>query len=203
MSSARPGPMSGSHQSPAASAEPVRAWTTSTCGRHRRRTVVPVGDGQLGECRPVVEFERAQRDRFEPTGPGRGTGHLDLRGGHRGGGPLGRLDLQGHPAAPTSSPSAGVSAVASVRACSRSAMRSSTCSRPTDSRMRSGVTPVEACSSGSSCECVVEAGWMISDLASPTFASREKISTLSMSRRPASTPPLTPNVTIPPKPPVR
>ena len=32
VSSARPGPMSGSHQSPAASAEPVRAWMTSTCG---------------------------------------------------------------------------------------------------------------------------------------------------------------------------
>ena len=44
---------------------------------------------------------------------------------------------------------------------------------------------------------------MISDLASPTFASSEKIWTLSMSLRPASTPPLTPNVTIPPKPPFR
>ena len=48
----------------------------------------------------------------------------------------------------------------------------------------------------SSCEWVVEAGWMISDLASPTLARSEKIWTLSMSRRPASTPPLTPNVTI-------
>ena len=44
---------------------------------------------------------------------------------------------------------------------------------------------------------------MISDLASPTLASSEKIWTLSMSRRPASTPPLTPKVTMPPKPPVR
>ena len=32
VSSARPGPMSGAHQSPAASADPVRAWMTSTCG---------------------------------------------------------------------------------------------------------------------------------------------------------------------------
>ena len=82
-------------------------------------------------------------------------------------------------------------------------MRSSTCSRPTDSRIRSGVVPVAICSDASSCECVVEAGWMISDLASPTLASRLKIFTLSMSLRPASTPPLIPNVTIPPKPPFR
>ena len=32
------------------------------------------------------------------------------------------------------------------------------CSRPTDSRMRSGVVPVDTCSSGDSCEWVVEAG---------------------------------------------
>ena len=32
VSKARPGPMSGAHQSPAASAEPVSAWMTSTCG---------------------------------------------------------------------------------------------------------------------------------------------------------------------------
>ncbi len=89
--------------------------------------------------------------------------------------------VDGHPAAPTRSPSVEASAVDAASACSRSAIRSSTCSRPTDSRMRSGVTPVAACSSGSSCECVVEAGWMISDFASPTLASRLKIWTLSIS----------------------
>ena len=48
------------------------------------------------------------------------------------------------------------------------------------------------------CECVVEAGWMISDLASPTLASRLKIWTLSISRRPASTPPFSSNAMIAP-----
>ena len=32
VSRALPGPMSGAHQSPAASAEPVSAWMTRTCG---------------------------------------------------------------------------------------------------------------------------------------------------------------------------
>ena len=41
---------------------------------------------------------------------------------------------------------------------------------------------------------MVLAGWMIRLFASPTFASRLKILTLSISRRPASAPPLTPNV---------
>ena len=40
--------------------------------------------------------------------------------------------------------------------------------------MKSGVTPVAACSSSVNCEWVVLAGWMISDLASPTFARSEK-----------------------------
>ena len=69
--------------------------------------------------------------------------------------------------------------------------------------MRSGVTPVENCSASSSWECVVDAGWMISDFASPTLARRLKILTLSMSRWPASVPPLMPKVTMPPNPPLR
>ena len=191
VSSARPGPMSGSHQSPAASAEPVRAWTTTTCGAvPGRRAVVAVRDGQLGQRRPVVERRTARATRSRAgRSPSRG------RRGRRGSAGRRRTSTVIRPRRRARRRPA-LSAVAAASACSRSAMRSSTCSSPTDSRMRSGVTPVEACSSGSSCECVVEAGWMISDFASPTLASSEKIWTLSMSRRPASTPPLTPNVTI-------
>jgi len=56
------------------------------------------------------------------------------------------------------------------RACSRSAMMSSTFSMPTDSRTISGATPAAASSSSLSCECVVEALWITSDLASPMLA---------------------------------
>jgi hypothetical protein len=42
-------------------------------------------------------------------------------------------------------------------------------------RTSSGRTPPLRRSSSESCECVVEAGWMTSDLASPTFARSEKI----------------------------
>ena len=44
---------------------------------------------------------------------------------------------------------------------------------PTDRRTKSSVTPVVTCSSGVSCECVVEAGWIASDFASPMFARCE------------------------------
>ena len=53
-------------------------------------------------------------------------------------------------------------------------MMSRTSSMPTDSRTNSGVTPVSRCSDSLSCWCVVEAGWMTSDLASPMLASRLK-----------------------------
>ena len=43
-------------------------------------------------------------------------------------------------------------------------------SMPTDRRTKSGVTPVEICCASSSCWCVVVAGWMARDLASPMFA---------------------------------
>src|SRR5262249_35146103 len=59
-----------------------------------------------------------------------------------------------------------------LRAWSRSARMSRTSSIPTDSRTISGVTPVARCSSADSCWCVVEAGWITSDLASPMLASR-------------------------------
>ena len=79
-------------------------------------------------------------------------------------------------------------------------MMSLTSSMPTDNRTYSGVTPVCACSSGVSWECVVVAGWMISDLASPMFARWLNSLTLLISFAPASLPPLMPKPTIAPWP---
>src|SRR5579884_797977 len=88
--------------------------------------------------------------------------------------------------------------VDTLRAWSRSSIRSSTVSRPMERRMKSGVTPVSYCSSGVSCEWVVLAGWMMSDLASPTLARWEKSSTLRINCLPASRPPLMPKPRIAP-----
>ena len=63
-----------------------------------------------------------------------------------------------------------------------SAIRSSTCSVPTERRTVAGVIPCAASSSGESCEWVVVAGWITSDFTSATFASSEKISSESMKR---------------------
>ena len=57
---------------------------------------------------------------------------------------------------------------------------------PTDSRTISGVTPVARCSSSLSCWCVVEAGWITSDLASPMLASRLNSLTALMNVLPAA-----------------
>ena len=75
-------------------------------------------------------------------------------------------------------------------------MMSRMSSMPIDRRTNSGVTPVCACSSGVSCECVVVAGWMISDFASPMFARWLNSLTLLISLTPASLPPLMPKPTI-------
>ena len=129
-----PAPMSGSHQSPAASAEPVRAWTTTTCGAVRRgEAVVAVRDGQLGECRPVVELERPER---RPSRAGRSP---SAETGRAAGRAAAVVDVRSSGRADEARRRSGASAVAASRAWLRSAMRSSTCSRPTDSRMRSGV----------------------------------------------------------------
>ena len=55
--------------------------------------------------------------------------------------------------------------------CSISAIISSICSMPTDSRTRSELTPARANSSSLSCRWVVLAGWQASDLASPMFTN--------------------------------
>ena len=76
--------------------------------------------------------------------------------------------------------------VAVLSAWFRSAMMSRMSSMPTESRTSSGVTPVSTCSASLSCWCVVEAGWMTSDLASPMLASRLNSLSELMSLRPAS-----------------
>ena len=60
------------------------------------------------------------------------------------------------------------------------------------------VTPAAASSPASSWECVVEAGWIASDFASPMLARWQKSSSESMKRWPASAPPLIPKVRIAP-----
>ena len=78
----------------------------------------------------------------------------------------------------------------------RGCPRCSRC-RPT-SRTKSSPIPAFTSSSSESCEWVVDAGWMISDFASPTLARCENSSTPSMSVLPASRPPFTPKTTTPP-----
>src|SRR5262249_6999668 len=62
-----------------------------------------------------------------------------------------------------------VVAATSAKPCSRSQIRSSTDSVPTDSRTVPGPTPAARSSSSLSCRCVVLAGWMIRLFASPTL----------------------------------
>ena len=67
-------------------------------------------------------------------------------------------------------------------------------SMPIDSRTISGSTPAARCSSSDNWRCVVEAGWMTSDLASPMFARCERNCRLSMNYAPAPAPPAMPTV---------
>ena len=79
-------------------------------------------------------------------------------------------------------------AAASI-AWSTSQTMSSRVSSPTETRTMSSRHPGPAQPSSSSRRWVVEAGWMISVLASPTLARCEHSSQASMKRRPASRPP--------------
>ena len=80
----------------------------------------------------------------------------------------------------------------------KSALMSSMCSMPTDTRTRSLLTPEASCSASVSCWWVVLAGWITRVLASPTLARCEANSTPSIKARPASTPPRIPNVSTQP-----
>ena len=60
--------------------------------------------------------------------------------------------------------------------------------------------PASFSAAASSWACVVEAGWITSDLASPTLARCENSCSRSMKRRPASRPPLMSKLKIEPVP---
>ena len=65
-------------------------------------------------------------------------------------------------------------------------MMSSLSSIPIDSRTTSGPAPAWTFCASESCLCVVEAGWMISELVSPILARCENSFTLDTSLTPAS-----------------
>ena len=75
-----------------------------------------------------------------------------------------------------------------------------TSSIPMESLTMSGATPAFICSCSFNCLCVVDAGWITSDLTSPTFARCEMNCSAAINFSPASNPPFIPNVKIDPKP---
>src|SRR6185437_7069875 len=92
--------------------------------------------------------------------------------------------------------------VAATRAkpCSRSQIRSSTDSRPTDNRTVPGLTPAARSSSSLSCRCVVLAGWMTRLFASPTLARWDHRDMPRMRSWPPSRPPAQSNENTAPAP---
>src|SRR5204863_2834088 len=103
------------------------------------------------------------------------------------GGEIGRGRGHGHSDA---TPRVADAADAAIRAkpCSRSQIRSSIDSVPTDSRMVPGPTPAARSSSSLSCRCVVLAGWMMRLLESPTLARCDHNVTPRMKYSPAVRP---------------
>src|SRR5215467_10383778 len=93
-------------------------------------------------------------------------------------------------------------AVAATRAKprSRSQIRSSTDSVPTDSRTVPGTMPAARSSSSPSWRCVVLAGWMIRLFASPTFARWDQRVTPAMRPCPPARPPAQSNENTAPAP---
>src|SRR4029077_12546167 len=86
-------------------------------------------------------------------------------------------------------PSLPAVAATSAKPCSRSQIRSSTDSVPTDSRTVPGPTPAARSSSSLSWRWVVLAGWMIRLLASPTFARCDHSDTPRIRSCPPTRPP--------------
>ena len=91
-------------------------------------------------------------------------------------------------------------AATAAKPCSRSQIRSSTDSRPTDSRTVPGPTPAAWSSSSLSWRWVVLAGWMIRLFASPTLARCDQSVTLRMRSCPPSRPPAQSNENTAPAP---
>ncbi len=94
--------------------------------------------------------------------------------------------------------SASLPAACSARR--RSSIRSSGFSRPTDRRIVPSVMPAFARSSADIRKCVVLAGWITSDFASPTLARCEKILSVSMNLRPCARVPLRSKLNTAPQP---
>ena len=90
--------------------------------------------------------------------------------------------------------------LAAAKPCSRSARMSSMPSMPTARRTSPGVTPVASCSSGDSCACVVDAGWMTSERTSPMLATWLCSVRALTNALPASTPPASSNASTAPVP---
>src|ERR1700722_1424015 len=116
-----------------------------------------------------------------------------------------RLDRQwiliAHKVKPIHCPSlAGPDARARANPCSRSQIRSSVFSMPTESRIVPGRTPAAASSRSSSCRCVVLAGWMTRLFASPTFARCDHKVRQRINSCPASLPPRISNENTAPAP---
>src|SRR5580700_835464 len=124
----------------------------------------------IGVCwidRPYFEPVRGQISKDEVAGPhrvGASADHEDYPAPVEQG-PEICVSRQDHFAAP-----AAVARAAALRPPSRSQIKSSTSSSPTDSRTMSGVTPALSISSSDNCACVVEAGWITRLFASPTLA---------------------------------
>lgn len=85
-------------------------------------------------------------------------------------------------------------------ACLRSAIRSASFSRPIDSRTVSGPTWAAAFSCSGNCRCVVEDGWIASDLISPMLTRWEISSSPAMKASAAGSPPFSAKVKIEPGP---
>jgi len=94
----------------------------------------------------------------------------------------------------------GIAARSSREPARGSQRMSSMLSRPIERRTISGGTPARASSSSFSCRCVVEAGWITSDFASPMLAKWLTKVSASMNFTPASKPPLMPKARSAPAP---
>src|SRR5690606_26196207 len=94
----------------------------------------------------------------------------------------------------------GIAAATLAKPCSRSQIRSSTDSMPTDSRIVPGPTRAAFNSSPLSWRCDVLPGWMIRLLASPTFARCDQSVIPRMNAWPPSRPPAQSNENTDPAP---
>src|SRR5580698_8498146 len=82
----------------------------------------------------------------------------------------------------------------------RSEIRSSGCSSPTDTRIKPSDTPAAARTSAGTPECVVEAGWQISDSVPPRLTADLNSVRLLMNLNACARPPSSTNANVDPGP---